>query len=226
MKFSTLIIDPPWKTSDQLKMSPVKRGASSNYSVMSTEDLCNLPIKDIADPNGCVLGLWVLGSMLEDGLKVMKAWGFEQKQVYVWVKTKKQTSINSLASNIIDNFTKKNPISFIAEVAKSSFVIGDWLLSFGMGRLFRQTHEICLIGMNNTKLYSKLENKSQRSVCFEENKGHSIKPNCLHESLELMFPTAARLEVFGRRPRAGWTVIGNDVDDMDIRTSLQILING
>jgi N6-adenosine-specific RNA methylase IME4 len=227
MKFQVIVADPPWSPSDSLSMSSVKRGAAANYPVLSVDQICELPVKKVADPDGCVLALWVLGSMLEDGLRVMKAWGFEQKQVYVWVKTKKQSSINSLAFK--DTFAeirawKRDPIAFINTLLKSSFKVGDWLLSFGMGRLFRQSHEICFIGINNTKIYSKLENKSQRSVCFEENKGHSIKPDYLQGSLETMFPQAKRLEMFARRQHQGWTVIGHDVSNgEDIFQSLNTL---
>jgi N6-adenosine-specific RNA methylase IME4 len=224
MKFNVIVADPPWSPSDSLSMSDVKRGASANYPVLSVEQICNIPVKKISDPDGCVLALWVLGSMLEDGMKVMKSWGFEQKQVYVWVKTKKQKSINLLAYKDTILKWKENPTSFIKGLIDTSFTIGDWLLSFGMGRLFRQSHEICLIGVNNTKIYKQLDNKSQRSVCFEENKGHSIKPDHLQESLELMFPTAMKLEMFARRNRDGWITIGHDVSNgEDILQSIQIL---
>ena len=93
-----------------------------------------------------------------------------------------------------------------------------------MGRLFRQTHEICLIGVNNTKIYSSLENRSQRSVCFEENKGHSTKPEHLQNSLDLMFPKAQKLEMFARRNRKGWFAVGHGVSQgEDILSSLNNL---
>ena len=92
-----------------------------------------------------------------------------------------------------------------------------------MGHLFRQTHEICLIGINNNGVYKKLKNKSQRSVMFAENLKHSAKPELLQDRLELMFPDANFLEVFGRRSRSNWTVIGNESPTTlgeDIRISL------
>lgn len=208
MKYQVIVADPPWLLKDSLKMSDVKRGASTNYPVLSVDQICALPVKKVADSDGCILALWVLGSMLDDGLKVMKAWGFEQKQVYVWVKTKKEKSLTNL---VLKNV---------------AFKVGDWLLGFGMGRLFRQSHEICLIGINDTKIYTNLDNKSQRSVCFEENRGHSVKPENLQKSLEIMFPNSNKLEMFARRKRTGWTVIGHDVSNgKDIVASLRALEN-
>lgn len=216
MNFQVIVADPPWKLSDRLTMSDVKRGAEANYPVMTVDEICNLPVKDISNSDGCVLCLWVLGSMLEDGMKVMKSWGFEQKQVFVWVKTKKQKSLTDLAFK--DTFLaikkwKSNPLELVNELIKSTFIVGDWILSFGMGRLFRQSHEICLIGINNTKIYKYLENKSQRSVCFGENKGHSTKPENLQDSIDLMFPNVNKLEMFARRARDGWTNIGHNVSN-------------
>ena len=99
------------------------------------------------------------------------------------------------------------------------------ILAFGMGRLFRQTHEICLIGTNNNKIYKILENKSQRSVSFGENLKHSAKPEHLQDSLEIMFPSAKKIELFARRLRPGWECLGNEVcNGEDIYDSLAKLI--
>ena len=155
MKYQIICCDPPYGFSDGLKMSSVKRGAAANYSTMSIDDLCALPIKDIVDPNGAILALWVPSSMISDGLKIMSAWGFQQKQSYVWVKTKLDISIYHLLK---DGFL---PLKDIPSKVKYVY---DNLMSMGMGRLFRNSHEICLIGTNSNGIYKKLENHSQRSV--------------------------------------------------------------
>src|SRR5271166_6525138 len=100
MKFNVICADPPWGGfKDKLNMSSVKRGAEANYNgTMSTQNICSLPVKQIADPNGCLLALWVPSSLLQDGMDVMNAWGFKQKQTYIWVKSKK----NPLGDDIED----------------------------------------------------------------------------------------------------------------------------
>jgi len=220
--FNIIVADPPWNFKDSLKMSDVARGASSNYSVMSILDIKQLPVKDIIDPNGAVLALWVPSSLLQEGLDTMNAWGFKHKQTYVWVKTKKQP-LKDLAT-IIKPFTPitllnlKSYIKQVGNIVKNAPI--SLALSFGMGRLFRQTHEICLIGTSSNKIYKLLENKSQRSVCFAENLKHSAKPEALQSSLEIMFPKAEKLEMFARRTRSGWTCLGNEIDGQDIRDAL------
>lgn len=224
MKFSVIICDPAWKFSDKLSMSNTPRAADANYKTMSNQDIINLDVKSISDPNGCVLALWVPSSILQTGLDVMKAWGFTQKQTYVYVKVKHDKSLGKLLGKVA------NYLPLVENVSETvKYFVGDALLNFGLGRLFRSSHEICLIGINNTKIYKKLENKSQRSVCFAENKGHSVKPENLHRSLELMFTgnDIKLLEMFARRPVKGWTTIGNEVcNGEDIKVSIEKLKNG
>jgi N6-adenosine-specific RNA methylase IME4 len=232
MKFNIICADPPWNFSDQLKMSDVKRGAEANYTTMSLKDIKELPVKEMANPDGAVLALWVPSSLLQDGLDVMKAWGFEQKQTYIWVKTKKEplkVSIKVLKKyfKTINSWSKTIELESVKKIIEN-FSIND-VTSFFMGRLFRNTHEICLIGINNKNIYKHLTNKSQRTVSFAENLKHSAKPEHLQNSLELMFAdvTIKKVELFARRPRVGWFTVGNEsalTYGEDIRVSLKKLI--
>jgi N6-adenosine-specific RNA methylase IME4 len=66
---------------------PFTSSAGSFYDVISIEDLCTLPVKDIRDPEGSVCFMWTTGPILEDSLRLMKAWGFKYKQIaFVWDK--------------------------------------------------------------------------------------------------------------------------------------------
>ncbi len=57
---------------------------------MSADDICSLPVADIAEDN-CVLFLWVTFPNLQESLRVIKAWGFEYRTVaFVWVKRNKK----------------------------------------------------------------------------------------------------------------------------------------
>jgi N6-adenosine-specific RNA methylase IME4 len=233
-KFNIIVSDNPWAFSDHLTMSDVKRGSASNYGEMSNQDLINLDIKSIVDPDWCVLALWVPSSLLQTGLDVMKSWGFEQKQSYVWVKTKKEPFAEQL-KDIYKHFKSLKDVwsstisGTIVKQALDSLSLSN-TLAFGMGRLTRACHEICLIGINNSNVYKHLANKSQRSVSFAPNLKHSAKPEHLQDSLELMFPdspdnTVNKIELFARRVRPGWTCVGNEiVKGEDIRDSLKNLI--
>lgn len=230
MKYNVIVADPPWGCwKDDLKMSDVKRGAKANYNTLTIEQIASLPVNDIVSDDGAILALWVPSSLLQQGLDVMKSWGFTHKQTYVWVKVKKEPFLNFkkwIVKYILkhpqtsyDDFAYKRAINCIIDSLKN-FNLNE-TLAFGMGRLFRQTHEICLIGTSNNKIYKLLKNRSQRSVCIAENLKHSAKPGDLQDSLDFMFPNANKIEIFARNLRSGWKCIGNEVcDGEDILVSI------
>jgi N6-adenosine-specific RNA methylase IME4 len=100
MKYNIIYADPPWF--EKIQMG---RGKVKYYKTMKTRDICSLPIKDLADDN-CILFIWVVNPMLQAGLDVIKAWGFEYKTVgFVWIKLNKQ--IPSLFYGM-GNWTRSN----------------------------------------------------------------------------------------------------------------------
>lgn len=80
-KYSVIYADPPWQYSN----SGFTTSAANQYQTMSTQEICDLPISELANDNA-VLFLWTTSPMLEDALRVCKAWGFEYKTNFVWVK--------------------------------------------------------------------------------------------------------------------------------------------
>ncbi len=85
-KFRAVVADPPWAFNDKLTMSGVKRGAEANYRTLTIDDIAALPVASWCATDA-LLALWVPSSLLVDGLRVMQAWGFEQKQIYTWAKS-------------------------------------------------------------------------------------------------------------------------------------------
>lgn len=84
-KYSIIYADPPWKYND----SHTGGGAGWEYDLMSIEDLCKLPIENLASDN-CVLFMWATYPMLQEALDLIKAWGFTYKTIgFQWVKTSK-----------------------------------------------------------------------------------------------------------------------------------------
>ncbi len=93
----------------------------------------------------------------------------------------------------------------------------------GMGRLLRQSQEIALV-CTRGRIHKHLALRNISSLFLEPVRRHSEKPESLQDALERMFPSFdRRLELFARRKRAGWTCLGNEVDDKDIRESVAAL---
>ena len=85
-KYQIIYADPPW----QYKRKAGQGIASDHYPTMSLQEICNLPVGNLADKN-CALFLWVTFPQLREGLSVIQAWGFQYKTVaFVWVKQNKK----------------------------------------------------------------------------------------------------------------------------------------
>lgn len=84
-KYKTIYADPPWMEKGGGK---IKRGADRHYSLMRTTDIKALPVRDLADPDGCHLYLWTTNNFLPDALEVVEAWGFEYVTTVTWLKDK------------------------------------------------------------------------------------------------------------------------------------------
>lgn len=81
-KYQIIYADPPWSYADQGCQGTM----ANHYKGMKIEDICSLPIKEIADKD-CVLFLWATYPMLKEALKVIEAWGFIYKTIaFQWVK--------------------------------------------------------------------------------------------------------------------------------------------
>ena len=81
-KYDIIYADPPWKECGGGK---IKRGADRHYDLMPTKEIMGLKIPGICN-NNAHLYLWVTNNFLQDGLKVMEAWGFKYKTMITWHK--------------------------------------------------------------------------------------------------------------------------------------------
>lgn len=88
-KYQIIYADPPWSYKDKCRSG--KRGAEFKYQCMNIEAIKALPIQHISDDD-CILFLWVTFPMLQEGLDVIKAWGFTYKTIgFNWVKRNKKS---------------------------------------------------------------------------------------------------------------------------------------
>lgn len=87
-KFRTILADPPWQFANRTgKMAPEHKRLS-RYGTLTLNQICELPVQVAAD-HPSHLYLWVPNALLQEGLTVMKAWGFTYKTNIVWHKVRK-----------------------------------------------------------------------------------------------------------------------------------------
>jgi N6-adenosine-specific RNA methylase IME4 len=84
-KYHVIYEDPPYMFKNKKTGGGMKSGSSSKYITMTTDEICNLPIKKISHKNA-VLYLWVPVPLIEDGLRIMREQGFKYKTFIAWRK--------------------------------------------------------------------------------------------------------------------------------------------
>ena len=88
-KYNIIYADPPWHFSNWSVKGNVK-APINYYATMSVNDICKLPVRNIADKN-CVLFIWTCDPVVDKTFEVIKSWGFTYKTMgFVWVKITKQ----------------------------------------------------------------------------------------------------------------------------------------
>jgi N6-adenosine-specific RNA methylase IME4 len=159
--YGAILVDPPWRFATWNKATVVQRRASGtnvcaavHYSTMSTEDIAELPVAELA-ANDCCLFLWVSWPMLLDAIQLIAAWGFAYKTcAFDWMKAHTQQ---------IDIFRDD----------------ADPLM--GMGYWTRANSEPCLLA---TRGKPKRLHADVRQGIIAPRRQHSRKPDGIHERIE------------------------------------------
>lgn len=90
-KYSVIYADPPWTFKTYSPKGTEKKSAQSHYACMKKEDIQALPVQGIAAED-CVLFLWVTMPCLEEGLELIRKWGFTYKTcAFTWVKQNRKS---------------------------------------------------------------------------------------------------------------------------------------
>jgi len=85
-KYNIIGSDPPWTYEDIGGKKSARGMAKSFYDTMSIEEIKSLPVNEIADDN-CFLFMWATEPLLQEGLDVVKSWGFDYKNfAFTWIK--------------------------------------------------------------------------------------------------------------------------------------------
>lgn len=83
-KYGVVLADPEWKF-ETFSENGKDRSAENHYPTSATEDIMARGVETIAAED-CVLFLWATAPMIEDALRVMRAWGFTYKSQAIWNK--------------------------------------------------------------------------------------------------------------------------------------------
>ncbi len=88
-RFHTIVADPPWDYTLSRKRhaghGTIWGLADDHYKTMDFERIKRLNVERYAD-NNAHLYLWVTNAFMEEGLELVRKWGFIQKTILTWVK--------------------------------------------------------------------------------------------------------------------------------------------
>jgi N6-adenosine-specific RNA methylase IME4 len=119
--YSTILADPAWKY-DQLG----NYGACRHYPVLDFEKILKIPVADLAAPNAH-LYLWVTNGVLPYGLEILKAWGFQYRSIFTWVKPKLGLGnyIRNSTEQVLFATRGKAPVLYKAQPSWGFFPVQD-----------------------------------------------------------------------------------------------------
>lgn len=159
-------------------------GAERHYRTMGIEDICAVPVCDLA-ADDAALFMWGTWPQLAEGLRVVAAWGFTYKTcAFVWLKSNRST-----------------------EIGQSLFFTEDADVFWGMGRWTRANTEICLLGIRGQP---KRLSAAVHQVIYAPIAGHSMKPPETRDRIVQLMGDLPRVELFARQTTPGWDVWGNE----------------
>lgn len=125
-KYNIIYADPPWHYNDKRKGKKISGGAENHYPTMKLADIQNLPIKNITADN-CMLFLWVTFPNLQEGLNLIKSWGFKYKTLgFSWIKTNKN---NGKPFFGIGYYTKSNCEVCLLGIKGKPIKVSDYISS-------------------------------------------------------------------------------------------------
>lgn len=178
-KYSIIYADPPWQFSNSKTGGSLKSSAQSKYMTTSIEDLKAMDVNSLA-ADDALLVMWWVGSMPQEAIDLVNAWGFTLKNMngIVW---------NKLTKNNNPHFG----MGFYTRAGSESCLIatkGKFKpVSRSVRAVFRAEEQI------------QFEGKILR---------HSEKPKQVRELIIELAGDLPRLEMFNRDD--SWDVFGNE----------------
>ena len=198
-KFNLIYADPAWQFGNVKTGGSMKSGAAHHYkSTMSVDELKAMPISDIA-ADDCILVMWYVGSMPQEALDVVQAWGFTLKNMngFVW---------NKLTVN-------NNPffgMGFWTRAGSESAIIAV------KGKPKVASRSVRAVGFYEPESLDEILKHTIFSGTFKIGQ-HSEKPNEFREACIELAGDVPRIELFSRKRVKGWSVWGDEVGKLNKR---------
>lgn len=206
MKFDVILADVPWQFRVWNKDTGHGRTAEAHYPTMSLDQICALPVADLAAPNAALF-FWGVWPSIFDAQTVIEAWGFTYKTLaFEWIK-----------------LNKRWDTKFLPMLSHTGYDLLYKLFFMGMGYYTRANPEPCLLAIKG-KMPVAVRN--ERNLLIAPIRKHSQKPQEQYEKIERLYPNGRYLELFARHAQPGWVSWGNEAETHNGPLSNLIAPNG
>lgn len=195
--YSTIVADPPWSYAGSTyngRTSPWRSTSTQTYSLMSTDEICALPVADIAAPDAH-LYLWAVNPLMDRAFRAVEAWGFIPDTVLTWCKPGPGLGAGFRSNTehliVARRGTRGNPIC--ANCGGRSR---------GKTKCQCDSPDLrsCGVSVPPLRPFSAV---GEGSWFKASRQAHSEKPDLFADLIERMSP-GPYVELFCRRPRMGW----------------------
>lgn len=199
MRYDVILADPPWTFQTWDRETGIAKSAERHYRTMSLDDICALPVGDVA-ADDCALFIWAVWPSIFDAEKVIEAWGFRYRTLaFEWWKLNRGWS------------------SLMEKLSGTGYRELERLFFMGLGYYTRANSEPCLLAVRGRM---PVATHAERNCIIAPVRAHSQKPDEQYEKIERLYPGRRYLELFARERRPNWDALGDAVDGMDIHTTI------
>ena len=200
MKYSIILLDPPWKYQDRKlvrrdgRLPKAGIGAGNHYDCMTLDEMAALPILNVCD-NPCAVFMWVTGPHIFNPIRLIDGWNSFEKM-------------------------KKNQLRYTNKAFCWQKITVNGKTFPGRGHWNFHNTEDCLLFMRGSMKVQKIVGEEIREPHQRgEDKKiiHSRKPASTRDKIVEMFGDLPRLEIFATEETPGWASTGLQLDGLDIR---------
>ena len=159
-----------------------KWGAAAKfYDLIDNEMLKTMPVGDIMHKKS-LLFLWATSPRLDLAIDTIRAWGLNYRGVaFVWVKTR-QDGKTPIGAQGVRPSTVKPTAEYVLVASKAK-----------SGRPLP------------------LSDESISNIVLSPKREHSRKPDDVNARIDLMYPSASKIELFARREWNDWDTWGDQI---------------
>ncbi|UEM09282.1 DNA methyltransferase [Bradyrhizobium barranii subsp. barranii] len=181
MSFPFVYADPAWQF-ETWSEEGKDRSPEEHYECMPLDEIKALPVRQIV-PEDAACGLWVIDTMIDEGIKVLTEWGFTYKTVlFYYVK--------------------------VGRGLRPHMGMGYWTRANPEICLFGTRGKPKRNGKGVERLILDLD-PSEKTILAPRGE-HSAKPLEAYNRIERLLD-GPYIELFARHARAGWHQWGNEV---------------